>query len=205
MLKYERQFCCFKNIPVIRKSTGKCLLATLLFKVRSTARSSHTVWNHRKNKLMGCVTVVTPIYVCITLLRVFCTHTVHKWWTLWCHSLVNEASSCLGKLEVVREGRREANDASCNEHTLSELPVSLSLSWIPQPINLWNHSDLIRSLSKGAAFNKHKSFCSPIRRFDALVCWLQFRNKNYVHHFTPTTFFFLVNVLTSCEPLLARL
>lgn len=137
--------------------------------------------------------------------NVFCTHTVHKWWTLWCHSLVNEASSCLGKLEVVREGRREANDASCNEHTLSELPVSLSLSWIPQPINLWNHSDLIRSLSKGAAFNKHKSFCSPIRMFDALVCWLQFRNKNYVHHFTPTTFFFLVNVLTSCEPLLARL
>lgn len=41
---------------------------------------------------------------------------------------VNEASSCLGKLEVVREGRREANDASCNEHTLSELPASLSLS-----------------------------------------------------------------------------
>lgn len=73
MLKYERQFCCFKNIPVIRKSTGKRLLATLLFKVRSTARSSHTVWNHRKNKLMGCVTVVTPIYVCIKLLRVIKT------------------------------------------------------------------------------------------------------------------------------------
>lgn len=29
MLTYERQFCCFKNIPVIRKSTGKRLLATL--------------------------------------------------------------------------------------------------------------------------------------------------------------------------------
>lgn len=68
----------------------------------------------------------------------------------------------------------------------------LHLVWAEyhQPINLWNHSDLIRLLSKGAAFNKHKSFCSPIRRFDALVCWLQFRNKNYVHHFTPTTFFF---------------
>lgn len=83
---------------------------------------------------------------------------------------------------------------TCRATSRLSLNFLLHLVWAEyhQLINLWNHSDLIRLLSKGAVFNKHKCFCSPIRRFDALVCWLQFRNKNHVHHFTPTTFFFLL-------------